>query len=202
MSKWNWAAGLVSLLLAFVAQATELNYKYAQATYAASNLNGISTEDGNRLDFRASVPFGEKWFGAFEYRDGDYSGFRDFEIINLGAGWRFALREDLDLSVSAHWEKLALEHARLWGKGHDDGFSLRLGARAAMTPKLELAGEYQDVWFGDIAGRFLELEAVYALTPNVGGVVGYGSGRYRNFHDEPEGKLGRDDFSVGIRYLF
>jgi Outer membrane protein beta-barrel domain len=139
-------------------------YTYAEAGYSVLDIDDFD-EDGDIFSVGGSLAVHEKVHLFAAYSDGsiDGSGF-DIDITNVevGGGLNLPLSNTVDLVLDAAyvWAELDADN---FDSVDDDGFALRAGLRAMLTPKFELngGGTYVDVSDDDTA---LYVGAVYNFT--------------------------------------
>lgn len=168
----------------FAASAADgLNYNYVEGGYVATNLdNGDGDIDADGVGVNASVALSPNFhlFGGFNTQNSDEFDFLDTRVdtdVNqwrVGLGYNMAIGASTDLLARAAYEKAEVDDITIGGTRYDvdagdDGYSLEVGVRSALTSNLEgyaLAG-YQD--FGDDADDFYgRLGAQVKFNPNWG----------------------------------
>lgn len=172
--------------LPFAASAAEgLSYNYVEGGYVATNIDNDNDNDdidADGLGVNASVALSPNFhlFGGFTAQESDRFDFLDSRVetdVNqwrVGLGYNLAVAANTDLVARAAYEKIELDDVTVGGVNYDiddgdDGYSVEVGARSALTRNLEgyaLAG-YED--FGGNADDFYgRLGAQVKFNPNWG----------------------------------
>jgi long-subunit fatty acid transport protein len=192
-------AALLAVAGTGAAQAQGLSYNYAQLAYERVDLDDIDVDfDGFSISGSWLLNEDLYIFGGYgegetsTYNIGVFSGKVGLEAITAGLGWRYGLSDQTDLNLSA-----AFERSKVRGKGDfdvigsesDNGYSLSVGLRHLLIPRLEVGA---DVTYIDV----IDDDTVFTagvlghLTPNfsIGGSYSVGSDA--------------KSWSVGVRFNF
>ncbi len=176
------ALALVAALPA-TAAAQSLNYNYVEGGYVATNIdNGNNDIDADGFGVNASVAVSPTFhlFGGFMVQESDRFDFlgsrvrTDVNQWRAGIGYNMAIADNTDLLARVAYEKVEVDSISIGGQrfdvdAGDNGYSLEVGVRSALTANLEgyaLAG-YED--FGRNADDFYgRLGAQYKFNPRWG----------------------------------
>jgi hypothetical protein len=145
-------AGLVTaaLLAGATAMASDSGprYTYGEIGYSHVDFDNFS-EDANVWGANGSFALSDQVYLTGSYSEGtiDNSPFDvNLDTAQFGAGMHFPMSPTVDLITEAAylWEKVDVDHV---GSADDDGFGLRVGVRAMVTPQFELNGgaTYTDI---------------------------------------------------------
>jgi len=158
---------LVILLVAFSlsANAQGQNYNYFQGSYGRVDLDSSGADvDGDGIGFAASFSIDDNFHVFGEYQTADFNFGVDFDLLEFGAGYHTDISPNLD--VYANLSYLELEASGLL---KDDGFSIGLGLRGAVSEAVDLYGSLDYV---DFDRRDSETRAnagfIMGLTENLG----------------------------------
>ena len=168
----------------FAASAADgLSYNYVEGGYVATNLDNDDGDiDADGVGINASVAVSQNFhiFGGFNTQSSDEFDFLDTRVDTdvsqwrAGLGYNMAIGASTDLLARVAYEKAEVDDITIGSTRYDvnagdDGYSLEVGVRSALTPNLEgyaLAG-YQD--FGDDRDDFYaRLGAQWKFNPNWG----------------------------------
>ena len=178
-----FVAAAVSATSAFAGEGPR--YTYVEVGYQRINPDNFD-DDANAGALEGSVAVADHvhLFAGYSYGQVDTAGTTvDLESAEGGAGLNIPLTKTVDVVADAAylWAKV---HADRFGSADDDGYGLRLGLRAMVTPKLELNGgaSYTDVsgteWAG-YAGAAYNFTDAFAVTVDVSAgqdATSYGAG--------------------------
>jgi Ax21 family sulfation-dependent quorum factor len=177
------AIALVAALPFAASAADGLSYNYVEGGYVATNIDNDNDDiDADGLGVNASVALSPNFhaFGGFTAQESDRFDFLDSRVetdVNqwrVGLGYNLAVAANTDLVARAAYEKFEIDDVTVGGVNYDiddgdDGYSVEVGVRSALTRNLEgyaLAG-YQD--FGGNADDFYgRLGAQVKFNPNWG----------------------------------
>lgn len=182
--KHSLLALALAATLPFAASAAEgLNYNYIEGGYVATNLDSDDGDiDADGVGVNASVALSPNFhlFGGFSAQETDEFGFlgsrveTDVNQWRVGIGYNHAIAANTDLLARAAYEKFEVDDITVNGQRYDindgdDGYSVEVGVRSALTANLEgyaLAG-YED--YGNDADDFYgRLGAQWKFNPNWG----------------------------------
>lgn len=156
-----------ALPLAAAHAAQGVSYNYVEAGYAATN----SDLDADGFGVNASVAFHPNFsvFGSYQNQDIDGSS-RDFDQWRIGVGYNHEISPNADLITRIAYERFDAGRDLFGNRIDPDGYSVEVGLRAGLTPRLEghaLVGyeDYGRDYDSDFYGR---LGAVVKFTPNWG----------------------------------
>jgi hypothetical protein len=173
--KWARRAGLVAaVLLAGSAAASEgPRYTYGELGYSQVDFDNFN-EDADVFGANGSLAVSDKLFLIASYSDGniDASGFDiDLKQASAGLGMHLPLNSKVDFTadLSYVWAEVDADG---FNSQDDDGYSLRAGIRAMLTPEFELngGGSYTDVSDDDTAlyvGGVYNFTNMFAVSGNV-----------------------------------
>jgi Outer membrane protein beta-barrel domain len=168
IARWMRPVGFVAAaLVAGSAVAAEgPRYTYGEIGYARVDFDNFS-DDANVGAIGGSLAMADNLYlvAAYSYGKIDDSGI-DVELDNAdaGIGFHFPLNDRVDFIAEAAyaWAKVDVEH---FGSADDDGYMLRAGVRAMLTPEFELngGGTYVDISGDDATAGYVGV--VYNFTP-------------------------------------
>lgn len=179
---------LIALALAatlpFAASAANgLNYNYIEGGYVATNLDSNDGDiDADGVGVNASIALSPNFhvFGSFNTQESDAFDFlgsrveTDVNQWRVGVGYNAPIANHTDLVARAAYEKFEADDVTVDGQRYDindgdDGYSVEVGVRSALTANLEgyaFAG-YED--YGNDADDFYgRLGAQIKFNPNWG----------------------------------
>lgn len=191
-------AGTLALAaLPLAAQADDMSYRYFQAGYMESDIDGTGdTGDLDGFATRGSIGFAENFFLFTEYStqgvDGDDGEGNDLSIdikqIVVGLGGHYGLSENLDLVGRAGYADITVDFDGFGIESPDEsGFMVGGGLRGRIGEHVEIEGgvvyyDYNDV-LDEIGGEVLvryhfndrwalafEYQAIDDLSTIMGGV--------------------------------
>jgi len=175
IKRWTRRAGLVAaMLLAGSAAASEgPRYTYGELGYARIDFDNFN-EDADVFGANGSLAVSDQIYLIAAYSDGniDASGFDiDLKQAEAGVGLHFPLNSKVDFTADAAYVWAEVD-ADGFNSQDDDGYALRAGIRAVLTPQFELngGGSYVDVSDDDTAlyvGAVFNFTDMFALTGNV-----------------------------------
>ena len=172
------------LLLAGVAEASDLSYTYAELRVVDSE---IGNADGDGLRLNGSLDLGNNWLLVGGYTTLDFDGNVDTSALEVGAGYvhRYSPRMDI-----VGYGKIVRAEVDFPGGSDDDtGFSLAGGVRGSITEQLE--GRATVNYFNvDDSDTFFELGGDYYFTDQVS------AGLSLEFGGDA------DTLTVGVRWFF
>lgn len=151
----------------------ELSYTLAEVRLVAEDPDGGDDADGIRLAGSALIHTDFFVAGALSSVGSDGVNGRDTDTVELGLGYRHALSARLDLVALGGLIRIDRDYG---SSGDDDDFGPTLtgGARAALTPAIEVGvfANYMQVFGdGDVA---LRGEGLYHFTPHFSVLAGLG----------------------------
>lgn len=179
----------IALVLPAVAAAQQvtrppLSYTYAQFEYAETEFDGA---DGDGFTLSGSYELTDVWHAYASYGTADLDGGVDVDTWAIGAGYRYAFRDDID--VYGRLLYLSADASGPGGSADDSGLGIQVRARSRIRSEIEVEGGLQYVNLDD---SDLSLQ---------------GEGRYY-FSDEFSVHLGltlggdADGISIGVRLNF
>ncbi len=168
-------AGLAAaVLLAGSALASEgPRYTYGELGYSQVDFDNFN-EDADVFGAGGSLAVSDRIYliASYSYGNVDVSGFDiDLNTAQVGAGLHFPLNSTVDFIVDASYVWAEIE-ADGFDSQDDDGYALRAGLRAMLTPQFELngGGSYADVSDDDTAlyvGAVYNFTDMFAVTGNI-----------------------------------
>lgn len=176
---------------ALSAQASDLDYTYAQIAYDSTD---VDSESLDGFTFGASIKFNDSFYGTFNYKDAD-GGVLLLGLSETTGGIGFIK----STSDNTDWvSELSLVRWNLdtvLGDFDDNGYRVATGLRGMASDKLELSGKVNYTDIGDFGNGFgVSLGAVYHVSDTFGLTAGY------DFADIDGSEL--DSFTVGARISF
>ena len=173
--RWIRPAGLVAaMLFAGSAAASEgPRYTYGELGYARVDFDNFN-EDADLFGANGSLAVSDQIYLIASYSDGsiDGNGFDiDLKQAEAGAGLHFPLNSKVDFTADASYVWAEVD-ADGFNSQDDDGYAIRAGIRAMLTPQFELngGGSYVDVSDDDTAlyvGAVYNFTDMFAVTGNV-----------------------------------
>jgi len=172
---WIRRAGFAAaMVLAGSAAASEgPRYTYGELGYSQIDFDNFS-EDADVVSADGSLAVSDLIYliASYSYGTIDASGFDvDLTTVNAGAGLHFPLNQTIDFvaDLSYIWAEIDADN---FSSQDDDGFGLRAGLRAMLTPQFELngGGTYVDVSDDETAlyvGAVYNFTDMFAVTGNV-----------------------------------
>jgi Outer membrane protein beta-barrel domain len=160
------AAALLAVGLALPALAEGPRYTYAELGYQRVDFDNFS-EDEDAGYLAGSLGLNDRLFLAADASYGtiDVSG-NDIDVttIDAGLGMHLPLNETVDFVAGVAYVYVDINTDRYNISQDDDGYALRAGLRAMLTPKLELNGgaTYVDISGDDNTSAYFG--AVYSFT--------------------------------------
>lgn len=157
--------------IAALAQEGRLDYTYVEAAYVDTERDaGPFDVDGDGLALKGSLSITDTVFVFADYNSYDYDFGLDATGYELGAGMRWGLKPELDLTAD-----VAYVHAEVdlpgGGDFDDDGLGLGVGLRSRVHDQIEVQGGIRYVDLDD-SDTFLTLGGRYYFTETV--AVGLG----------------------------
>jgi hypothetical protein len=175
VSNWTRRTGLVAaMLFAGSAVASEgPRYTFGEIGYARVDFDNFN-EDADVFGANGSLAISDRIYLIASYSDGsiDASGFDvDLKTAEAGAGLHFPLNDKVDFIVDASyiWAEVDADN---FNSQDDDGYGIRVGLRAMLTPQFELngGGTYADVTDDETAayvGVVYNFTDMFAITGDV-----------------------------------
>lgn len=144
---------LLIILVAFSASvgAQGLNYNYVQGSYGRVDLDDVGIDvDGDGLGISAMFAIDENFHVFGEYQTADMDFGVDLNLMELGVGYHTNISPNLDLYANLGYVNIEVD-ASGFGSADDDGFSIGVGLRGAVSEAVELFGglDYVDFDEGD-----------------------------------------------------
>ncbi len=126
-----------SILASGVSLAEGVTYDYVRLNYVNTELDvGPFDVDGDGLELDGSVSFLQKRAFAFgTYSDVEFDGNVDASRLDLGGGYRHAIRPRIDLVGRMAYTRTDVSTSS--GDADDDGLMFSGGVRSRMTAKIE-----------------------------------------------------------------
>ena len=156
-------------LLPVGAQAAGISWNYWEVDYLNADIDGFSDRlDGfgvaGSIEVRGPVFLYANWLQV----DTSIAGLNvSEEDTNVGLGYAWSLRDNLDLFGTVGWAHTKGEAQHLF-RLSDDGYSVGVGARARFIDQLEVEGSVQYTDFSDVGSTTgLALGAQWYFTPGV-----------------------------------
>ena len=175
ISIWTRRAGLAAAaLLAASAFASEgPRYTFGEVGYSQVDFDNFN-EDADVFGVGGSLAVSDQVYliAGYSYGNVDVSGLDiDLNTAQVGAGLHFPLNSTVDFIVDASYVWAEVE-ADNFDSQDDDGYALRAGLRAMLTPQFELngGGTYADVSDDDTAlyvGAVYNFTDMFAATANI-----------------------------------
>jgi hypothetical protein len=162
------------MLLAGSAAAREgPRYTYGELGYARVDFDNFS-EDADLFGANGSLAVSDQIYLIAAYSDGsiDGNGFDiDLKQAEAGVGLHFPLNSKVDFTADASYVWAEVD-AHRFNSQDDDGYAIRAGIRAMLTPQFELngGGSYVDVSDDNTAlyvGAVYNFTDMFAMTGNV-----------------------------------
>jgi hypothetical protein len=161
---------LITLAVAFSASASAqgVNYNYVQGSYGQVDLDGFSRVlEGDGPGISASFAIDESFHIYGEYQTADLGGSVNFNLTELGVGYHTDISSNLDVYAIVGYVRIGADAG--FFSSNDDGVSVGLGLRGAVSEAVELFGGLDYVDFDD---PFSETRAnagfELSLTKNIG----------------------------------
>lgn len=152
-------------------QSLPMSYTYVEIAYDESDfdLPGAGDRDGDGLTVSGSIELTDDWHAFASYGAADIDGGADIDTWALGAGYRYPLKDNVDLYgrvlyISSEFDVGPLD-------ADEDGLGLQVRIRARMNQQLELEGGIQHLDVGD-SDTSLQASARYHFTDNFSAGIG------------------------------
>lgn len=128
---------VVSLSFSGVSIAEDVSYDYVRLNYVNTELDlGPVDVDGDGLELDGSFSFAQKRAFAFgTYSDVEFDGDVDASRLDLGGGYRHAIRPRIDLVGRVGYTRTDVSASGV--DADDDGLLFSGGVRSRMTNKIE-----------------------------------------------------------------
>lgn len=136
----------VTVAFASAAGAQEIRYNYVQGSYGQVDLDDGGLEfDGDGFGIKGSFAINERLFAFGEYQTADMDLSIDFALSELALGYHTSLSPSLDIFASVGYVNIDADS--FFFSSNDDGVSIGLGLRGAISETIELYGglNYVDV---------------------------------------------------------
>jgi hypothetical protein len=174
------------------ASSREYNYTYVELSYDESDfdLGGGGDIDGDGLTLSGSFEMTEDWHAFVSYGNADLDRGVDIATWQLGAGYRYPLRDDVDI-----YGRVLYINREVDGPGtgpfdaDEDGLGLQARIRARLTDEFEVEGGIQHLDVGD-SDTSLQATARYYFNDNFSAGIGL------TFAGDT------DSFGINARYEF
>ena len=128
------------------AQSQPFNYSYVEIGYDESDFDvGPFDIDGDGLTLSGSFELTDDWHLYASYGTFDLDNNIDIDTLSLGAGYRHALKDNVDL----YGRVLYITSEADPGSADEDGLGLQLRIRAMVADDLEVEGGIQHTDVGD-----------------------------------------------------
>src|SRR4051794_2247910 len=172
---WMRRAGFIAaaLIAGSAAAAEGPRYTYGEVGYSRVDFDNFN-EDADVFGAGGSLAVSERVYlvAGYSYGTIDASGFDiDLENAAAGVGMHFPLNDTVDLIGEAayEWAKIDIDN---FGSEDDDGYGLKVGLRAMLTPQFELngGGTYVDISDDETAfyvGAVYNFTEMFAVTGNI-----------------------------------
>ncbi|MFS8608972.1 MAG: porin family protein [Gammaproteobacteria bacterium] len=184
-----FAGALVPLAASAQEAARDLDYTFVEVNYVDMEHDaGPFDADGDGLELRGSLLLTDKVFLQAEYTSLDYAQGVDFTSYAIGAGVRFGLRPELDLTADVSWVNAEWDR-RVAPDIDEDGFAFGVGLRARVHDAIEVDAGIRHVDLGD-SDTYLKLAGRYYITENIAAGLGL------TLNDDDTG------WSIGLRAQF
>lgn len=126
----------VGVLVSDVGLAEDVSYTYARLNYVNTELDvGPVDVDGDGLQLEGSYAFMQNAFAFGSYSDVEFDGDVDASQLDLGAGYRHAIRPRIDLVGRVGYTRMDVSASGF--DADDDGLLFSGGVRSRMTDKIE-----------------------------------------------------------------
>jgi len=139
MEPMNKAAALIfvtSILVSGVSLAGDVSYTYVRLNYVSTELDlGPVDVDGDGLELDGSFAFTPNVFGFGSYSDVEFDGNVDVSRLDVGGGYRHAVRPRIDLVGRVGYSRVDLSSSGV--DADDDGLLFSGGVRSRMTDRIE-----------------------------------------------------------------
>jgi hypothetical protein len=132
------------------AQETLLDYTYVELSYDESDFEvaGGGDIDGDGLTLSGSFRITDEWHAFASYGNADLDFGIDIDSWAIGAGYRYPLREEIDLYGRVLYIDNETDRPGPFDLD-EDGLGLQLRIRSLVTDVLELEGGIQYIDVGD-----------------------------------------------------
>jgi hypothetical protein len=128
------------------AQSQPFNYSYVEIGYDESDFDvGPFDIDGDGLTLSGSFELTDDWHLFASYGTADLDNNIDVDTLSLGAGYRHALKDNVDL----YGRVLYISSEADPGSADEDGLGVQLRIRAMVADDLEVEGGIQHIDVGD-----------------------------------------------------
>jgi hypothetical protein len=170
-----------------VTQTQPFNYSYVEIAYDELDLDRPGDADGDGLTLSGSFEINEDWHAVASYGEADLDGGIDIDTWTIGAGYRYPLRDNIDLYGRVLYVSSELDAGPF--DGDEDGLGLQVRLRARMSDVFELEGGIQHFDVGD-SDTSLQAGARYHFTEEFSAAIGL------TFAGDT------DSFGISARYSF
>ncbi|MGB7214937.1 MAG: outer membrane beta-barrel protein [Gammaproteobacteria bacterium] len=185
-----FAGALLPLAASAQEAARDFDYTFVEVQYVDTELDtGPFDVDGDGLELRGSLLLTDQVFLQARYNSLDYGQGIDVTSYAVGAGVRFGLKPELDLTADLSWVSSELDRPVL-PDIDDDGFELGVGLRARVHDAIEAEAGIRHIDLDDDSDTYLTLGGRYYFTKNVAAGLGL------TLNDDSTG------WSVGLRAQF
>jgi hypothetical protein len=116
------------------------NYSYVQVGY-----DEFDDSDGDGLSLEGSFELTDDWHVVASYGAGDLDNGTDLDTWALGAGYRHALKNNVDLYGRVLYINSEFDGPGLGGGVDEDGLGLQLRIRALVNDDFEVEGGIQHI---------------------------------------------------------
>jgi hypothetical protein len=159
--------------LAFAQQTpSQLDYTYVELAYDESDFEvaGGGDVDGDGLTLSGSFAITDEWHAFASYGNADLDFGIDIDTWAIGAGYRYPLRDDIDLYGRVLYINSETDVPGPFDLD-DDGLGLQFRIRSLVTDVLELEGGIQYIDVGD-NDTSLQAAARYHFTEALSAGIG------------------------------
>jgi hypothetical protein len=129
-------------------QSRPFSYTYVELAYDELDFDGAGDGDGDGLTLSGSFEINEEWHAVASYGTADLDGGLDLDTWAIGAGYRYPLRNDIDLYGRVLYIDSQLDLPGPF-ELDEDGLGLQARIRARMSDQFELEGGIQHLDVGD-----------------------------------------------------
>jgi hypothetical protein len=170
-----------------VTQTQPFSYSYVELAYDELDFDGAGDRDGDGLTLSGSFEINEDWHAYASFANADLDGGIDLDTWAIGAGYRYPLRDDVDIYGRVLYLTSDVDVGPF--DVDDDGLGLQARIRYRVSDEFEVEGGIQHL---DVDDSDTSLQAMARYHFNDSFSVGLGL----TFAGDT------DSFGINARYSF